>query len=428
MRPCEDGFLRLLIGHIILPIGAIHPLPLLHLTGTLTPSNALPSPTPTPYSVILTPPQVIGGGVVGLATAAPLAPRAPTLLLERHPSLGTETSSRNSEVIHAGLYYPASTLKTDLCIRGRQRLYDFCSSRGVAHRKTGKWVVAQNETQREALERVHEHAGKVGVPVRWVGGEEVEREGEGVRASAGCLESPETGIVDSHGLMLALAGQFEESGGTIALNSSVTGITPLGGNGSGGWELTVTDPSTGEESTITTDVLINAAGLGAAAIHNMIAPPENQMTLYFAKGNYFSYSSSTPRISRLIYPAPEPGTAGLGTHLTLDLAGRVRFGPDVEWVDSPDSLSVSTGRLEAAVEDIRAYLPGIDPEALQPDYVGIRPKLVGRGAVAEGKGFRDFVVKKEDGFEGWVNLLGIESPGLTSSLAIGDEVEKMLYG
>lgn len=371
---------------------------------------------------------MIGGGVVGLATATPLAPRSSTLLLERHPSLGTETSSRNSEVIHAGLYYPASSLKTALCIRGRKQLYDFCASRGVAHRKTGKWVVAQNERQREALEKVYEHARKVGVPVRWVGKEEIEREGEGVRAAAGCLESPETGIVDSHGLMLALAGQFEESGGTIALNSSVTNITPLGTNGSAGWEITVTDPTSGEESTITTDVLINAAGLGAAKIHNMIAPPENQMALYFAKGNYFSYSSSTPRISRLIYPAPEPGTAGLGTHLTLDLAGRVRFGPDVEWVDSPDELSVSTGNLEAAVKDIRAYLPGIDPEALQPDYVGIRPKLAARGAVAEGKGFRDFVVRKEEGFEGWVNLLGIESPGLTSSLAIGDEVKRMLYG
>lgn len=298
----------------------------------------------------------------------------------------------------------------------------------MSHRKTGKWIVAQTEAQRGALEKVYEHATAQGVPMRWVSEAEVEKEGEGVRAVAGCLESPETGIVDSHGLMVALAGLFEEGGGTIAPNSAVTEIEPLGDKGSGGWALTVTDPTSGEASTITTDALINAAGLGAVSVHNMIVPPERRMDMFYAKGNYFSYSSSHPRVSRLIYPAPEPGTAGLGTHLTLDLGGRLRFGPDVEWVDSPDLLSVNTERLPEAVVDIKRYLPDIDDGALAPDYVGIRPKLSRKGAVGAGKGFQDFVIRREEGFEGWVNLLGIESPGLTSSLAIGEKVERMLYG
>ena len=297
----------------------------------------------------------------------------------------------------------------------------------MSHRKTGKWIVAQNDVQHAALEKVYEHATALGVPMRWVSDAEIERDGEGVRAAAGCLESPETGIVDSHGLMVALAGLFEDDGGTIAVNSAVTAVEPLGVSGSGGWALTVTDPTSGESSTITTDVLINAAGLGAVAIHNMIVSPERRMEMFYAKGNYFSYSASHPRISRLIYPAPEPGTAGLGTHLTLDLAGRLRFGPDVEWVDSPDQLSVNGARLAEAVADIKRYLPAIDEAVLQPDYVGIRPKLSRKGAVGAGKGFQDFIIRREEGFEGWVNLLGIESPGLTSSLAIGEKVERMLY-
>lgn len=331
-------------------------------------------------------------------------------------------------MIHAGLYYGTDSLKTALCIRGREALYDFCRARGVEHRKTGKWIVAQSGTQRGALERVYEHARGLGVPMRWVSEGEVEREGEGVRAVAGCLESPETGIVDSHGLMVSLAGLFEEGGGTMALNSAVTAIEPLGDNGSDGWSIAVSDPNSGESYTVTTDVLVNAAGLGAVAVHNMVVAPERKLDMFYAKGNYFSYGASHPRVSRLIYPAPEPGTAGLGTHLTLDLGGRLRFGPDVEWVDDPTALAVNAARLPEAVVDIKKYLPCIDEAALQPDYVGIRPKLSRAGAVGAGKGFQDFVIRREEGFEGWVNLLGIESPGLTSSLAIGEKVERMLYG
>lgn len=356
------------------------------------------------------------------------SPSPSTLLIERHLQPGTETSSRNSEVIHAGIYYGADSLKTRLCVQGKNLLYSFLPKHNVGFKNTGKWIVAQTEEQGAALERIADHCKQIDVPVRWVTKVEVEREGEGVSAAGGCLESPTTGIVDSHGLMVALQGLFEEAGGTVALNSPVRNIRPLGERGSSGWELDVHDASTGETSTITTETLINAAGLGAVDVHNMIVPEREKKQLYYAKGNYFSYSSSHPKVSRLIYPAPEPGAGGLGTHLTLDLGGRLRFGPDVEWVDSPDDLAVNVSRFEQAVGEIKRYLPAVDVNALEPDYAGIRPKLAAKGAVGSGKGFQDFIIRKEDGYEGWVNLLGIESPGLTSSLAIGEMVEEILYG
>ncbi|KAI9171183.1 hypothetical protein HJFPF1_00664 [Paramyrothecium foliicola] len=383
---------------------------------------------------------VIGGGVVGLAIARQLAQRdnTSTVLIERHPGVGTETSSRNSEVIHAGIYYGRESLKTRLCVRGKQQVYDLCAQHDVPHRRTGKWIVAQNDVQREALEKIHAFCrDEIGVPTRWVSGKEIERDGEGVRALAGALESPTTGIVDSHGLMLTLQGLFEEAGGVVALNSPVQRITPLGSDrpGSAGWEIEVRDgaaaaggDSNNSTTSITAETLVNAAGLGAVAVHNLIVPAEQRRELYYAKGNYFSYSASRPSISRLIYPAPEPGAGGLGTHLTLDMAGRVRFGPDVEWVDSPDDLAVNASRLADAVVEIKKYLPDVDESSLVPDYAGIRPKLAKAGAVATGKGFHDFYIRKEEDFEGWINLLGIESPGLTSCLAIGELVDELLYG
>ncbi|KAI1243785.1 hypothetical protein MGN70_013651 [Eutypa lata] len=411
---------------------------------------------------------VIGGGVIGLAIARRLAATAnPTVLIERHRQVGTETSSRNSEVIHAGLYYGRGTLKTRLCIRGRDALYAFCAERGVAHRRTGKWIVAQDSAELEALERIAEHCasmdrdadgeeGALRAPVRFLGKEEARRREPDVRAEAGVLESPETGIIDSHGLMLALQGLFEDAGGMTVLGSEVVGIEPLASSsnnnnsstsvpGSSGWRLTVRDTTPDAdgnraESTIATSTIINSAGLGAAALHNHIlrhhGQPERQVKSYYAKGNYFSYGASRPHPSRLIYPAPTPGHAGLGTHLTLDLAGRVRFGPDAEWVDAPDDLAVSAERLPRALAEIRKYLPAVDAAALAPDYAGIRPKLGRLGGTntnnsTDGKGggggFQDFYIRKEEGFEGWVNLLGMESPGLTSCLAIADYVKDLLY-
>lgn len=382
-------------------------------------------------SLALTREQVVGGGVVGLAIARRLAenrPDATTLLLERNSAVGTETSSRNSEVIHAGIYYGTSSLKTELCVRGKDMLYDLCSKHNVGHRRTGKWIVAQNDAQMGALEGIEKLSNEIGVPVRWVGQQELERDGEGVRAEAGVLDSPTTGIVDSHGLMMCLLGLFEEAGGVVAVNSPVQGVKPLGNKGSSGWELSVRDATTGEMSSITTETLINAAGLGSVDIHNLIVPESEHKQLFYAKGNYFSYSASNPSVTRLIYPAPEPGAGGLGTHLTLDLGGRVRFGPDVEWVNSPEDLAVNADRMQLAISEIKKYLPGVDTSALVPDYAGIRPKLQSRGSVTAGKGFQDFIIRNEPGYQGWVNLLGIESPGLTSSLAIAEKVEKLMHG
>lgn len=357
-------------------------------------------------------------------------PKATTLLLEQHAQVGTETSSRNSEVIHAGIYYGAGSLKTQLCVRGREQLYAFCAKHQVAHQRTGKWIVAQDAAQREALERIHAFCrDELGVPTRWVGEDEQRREEPDVQARAGALESPTTGIVDSHGLMLALHGQFEEAGGVTALNSRLVGVEPLGTPaGAGGWRLTVRDAATGEASVVEAETLVNCAGLGAVAVHNLIVPAARRLRIYYAKGNYFSYGATRPRVRRLIYPAPAAGAGGLGTHLTLDLAGRVRFGPDVEWVDDPADLAANPRRLPEALAAIREYLPGVDAAALAPDYAGIRPKLGRAGAVAQGQGFVDFYIRKEDGFEGWVNLLGMESPGLTSSLAVAEMVGQLLYG
>lgn len=411
---------------------------------------------------------------------------------------GAETSSRNSEVIHAGLFYPRGSLKTRLCVEGRRALYRFCAARGVPHRRTGKWVVAQNAAQREGLERVVEHcraleadfdfggsssrsletiAGAaaaatpdygdngLAAPLRWVPPSEAARDEPHVRAAAGALESPATGIVDSHGLMVALRGLLEDAGGEVAVSSAVVAVEPLpfsassssaaaGGStspGSGGWRLTVRDAATGEDSTIETETLINAAGLGAVDINNMIIDAtaaaaaatnpdladlaDRRRTLHCAKGNYWSYSPSTPgapprRVSRLIYPAPDPGAGGLGTHLTLDMGGRVRFGPDVEWVDDPADVAVTgdPARLDAALVEINKYLPGVVRADLTPDYAGIRPKLAARQSVGSGKGFNDFHIELERGYHGWVNLLGIESPGLTSCLSIADHVVRLLYG
>ena len=369
---------------------------------------------------------VIGGGVVGLAIARKLQSRdgASTVLIEKHGSVGTETSSRNSEVIHAGLYYGTDSLKTHLCLKGKEMLYDLCKKHSIPHRNTGKWIVAQDATQMDALQKVHDFATTIGVPIHFISKEEAKRREPDVRAEAGVLESPSTGIVDSHSLMQYLEGDFEDKGGICAFHSPVTSITPLD-SGRSGWSITTTSPDN-ESSTITADTLINSAGLFAVSINNMILPPDRHKKAFYAKGSYFSYSAGKPRPSTLVYPAPVPGHGGLGTHLTLDMGGRIRFGPDVEWTDSPTDYAPNVKNLAAAIDDIATYLPSIDRNAIQPDYVGIRPKL-GKLAATSGKDFQDFYIVKEEGVEGFVNLLAIESPGLTSCLAIAEEVEGLLY-
>ncbi|CAG7923664.1 unnamed protein product [Penicillium olsonii] len=372
--------------------------------------------------------QVIGAGVVGLATARQLAAHegSSTILLERHDAPGTETSSRNSEVIHAGLYYPENSLKTKLCIRGRNLLYELCSKNDIPHRNTKKWIVSQTQAQWEASLKVHAHAQNLDAPTRLVGRDEALRREPDVKADAGIVESLTTGIVDSHSLMTYLQGDYEDRGGDIAFKTRVTVVEALDG-GRGGYKVTAVSDEDGSVTSFTAETLINSAGHGACAISNMLLPPECHFIPHYAKGTYFSYAASRPRTSVLVYPATLPGTPSLGTHLTLDMGGRIRFGPDVQWVDSPDDLKPNPANLQEALKEIKSFMPGVDIDAIALDYCGIRPKLGRGGSVNEGKGFQDFIIREEEGLPGFVNLLGIESPGLTSCLAIGEMVDGILY-
>ena len=332
------------------------------------------------------------------------------------------------KVIHAGIYYGHNTLKTQLCIKGKHMLYTLCRDKGIPYRNTRKWVIAQDDSQMEKLEELHKFTKEIDVPTRFLSKDEVKEREPDVRAEAGVLESPTTGIIDSHALMAFLEGDIQERGGEMAFNTSVTRIEAIR-NGEGGYRI-YTKPTNSEqedEDAIEVETLINSAGLGAVAINNMLMPQEKHRKAFYAKGSYFSYASSHPKPKTLLYPAPIPGYGGLGTHLTLDMTGRVRFGPDVEWVDDPTDLSPNPNRLKDAIDAIQTYLPGIDREAIDLDYCGIRPKL-GKTSNTAGPDFEDFWIKEGDGrLKGFVNLLGIESPGLTSCLAIGEMVEGLVY-
>ena len=307
-------------------------------------------------------------------------------------------------------------------------MYDLCKKHNIRHRNTKKWIVAQDQQQWEELVKVHDFARSIDVPTRFLSLQEAQNREPEVCAKAGVLESESTGIVDSHGLMSWLEGAFQSLGGETAFHTTVTGIEPSPG---GGYEIHIQDgPGDSSNSSITTETLINSGGLSAISISNMLLPSSRQLKPYYAKGTYFSYSAPHPKPSTLIYPAPTPSHGGLGTHLTLDLSSppRVRFGPDVEWVEDPADYTPNQNRMVAALDEIETYLPSIQRDKIEVDYCGIRPKLGKMGAVGSGKGFQDFVIRREEGFDGFVNLLGIESPGLTSCLAIGEEVERLLYG
>jgi L-2-hydroxyglutarate oxidase LhgO len=363
---------------------------------------------------------VIGGGVVGLACARALAQAGrEVIVIEREGAIGTGVSARNSEVIHAGLYYPTGSLKAQLCVRGRQLLYGFCASHGVDHRRTGKLVVATEDAQLEALERLARTARANGVPVEALDGRQARALEPALRCRAALL-SPETGIVDSHGLMRALQGSLEAAGGSVALDSSYLGATVVSDG------LRVRVFSGGETTEWRVQRLVNAAGLHACAVAASIdgLDPASLPRPHFAKGSYFTLSGKAP-FSRLIYPAPQD--AWLGVHLTLDLGGQARFGPDHEWLDLDDPLAidyqVQAHRAEGFYAEVRRYWPGLPDGALQPAYSGVRPKIHGPGEPAP-----DFRIDgpAQHGAAGLVNLLGIESPGLTSALAIGEHVAGLL--
>lgn len=353
---------------------------------------------------------VIGAGVVGLAVARAMALAGrEVIVLEAEDAIGTATSSRNSEVIHAGIYYPAGSLKARFCVAGREMMYAFCKSHGVAAKKTTKLVFAADQTEIDGLKALQAHAGRNGVSLDWLSQAEAQALEPNLSCAAALL-SPETGIVDSHGFMLALQGDAEAHGAVLAFNSPVT-------DGRRAGNTVVLNVGGSEATTITCATVINCAGLGAQNVSHNIAGlnPATVPDLHYAKGNYF-YLSGRPPFSRLIYPLP--GTASLGLHYTLDMAGQARFGPDVEWIDTIN-YEVEHSRVDVFYNAVRKYWPNLPDDALRPGYAGIRPKLQAPGEPA-----RDFVIQspKETGIPGYCALYGIESPGLTSSLAIADFV------
>lgn len=357
---------------------------------------------------------VIGAGVVGLAVGRALALSGrEVLVLESENAIGTGTSSRNSEVIHAGIYYPAGSLKARLCVRGKAMLYSFCTERGVAHQRLGKLIVATRPEQVLSLDGIMAKAVANGVhDLKKLSAAEA-RALEPALACEAALLSPSTGVVDSHGLMLALQGDLESAGGLLALVSPVQHIGVRQGTASHPIRVCAQD---GAE--LVCKVLVNAAGLSAVAVArameglNADALPQ----AHFAKGNYFTLAGRAP-FTRLIYPVPE--ASGLGVHLTLDLGGQAKFGPDVQWVSDPALLQVDPRRGDAFYAEVRKYWPALPDGALLPGFAGMRPKINAPNEAAA-----DFMIQgpAEHGVPGLVNLLGIESPGLTSSLAIADEV------
>jgi L-2-hydroxyglutarate oxidase LhgO len=355
---------------------------------------------------------VIGAGVIGLACARRIAHSGrEVLILEAEGDIGSGVSARNSEVIHAGIYSPTGSLKARLCVAGRHKLYAYCADHGVTARKVGKLVVATTSEQLPALHKLMEQAQANGVDDLALLTADQARKLEPDLACIAAFHSPSTGIVDTHGLMLSLLGEAEARGAALARHAPVERGW-LEDDGRSTLQVGGPDPMQ-----VTARLLVNAAGLGAQRIAaNLQGYPAGRIPpLHYAKGNYFSLSGPSP-FSRLIYPMPE--AAGLGVHLTLDLAGQARFGPDVEWIDRLD-YDVDPRRGDAFYAAIRTYWPQLRDGALQPAYAGIRPKIQAPGAAAA-----DFRIDGPEvhGLPGQVHLYGIESPGLTSSLAIADEV------
>lgn len=357
---------------------------------------------------------VIGAGVVGLAVARELALAGQeVIVLEAGSHFGEGISSRNSEVIHAGIYYPRDSLKARLCVQGRELLYDYCRHHPVGHRKTGKWIIASDAAQAGALAGILSAAEANGVTLTPVDGIALGRALPEVTAVAG-LYSPETGIISSHELMLSLLGDLERAGGQLAYQAPVTAAS----SGADGHELTVGGAM---PCRLRARRVVNAAGLEAVPLARDWGgyEPVHCPPLYYARGVYFAYQGRHP-FDTLVYPLPESG--GLGVHLTLDLAGQARFGPDVEWIERPD-FRVDPNRRERFADSVRRWWPALEPGRLQPAYAGVRPKLAG----PEG-GFADFRIQDQcvHGVPGLLHLFGIESPGLTASLALGREVAHRL--
>ncbi len=369
---------------------------------------------------------VIGAGVVGLAVARALALAGrEVIVIEKEKAIGQGVSSRNSEVVHAGLQYAPGSLKARFSVRGKNMLYAYCAEHGVPIRACGKLVVATQESQHVALRRIQATATANGVPTQWLSADEATQWEPELRCTA-ALCSPTTGIVDSHGLMLALQGDLENAGGAVALRSEVQRVVLCKKIVSSGHTIIVKAATEQISTELQAEIVVNAASLHACAVARCMEGlgAQHIPREYFAKGSYFQLSGKAP-FQRLIYPAPQD--AWLGVHLTLDMAGQAKFGPDLQWLDiqSADDIDyqVRPADADAFYAAIRQYWPGLPDGALQPSYSGVRPKIYGPQQNAP-----DFCIQGPDqhGVAGLVNLFGIESPGLTSNMAIGEYVSGLL--
>jgi L-2-hydroxyglutarate oxidase LhgO len=361
---------------------------------------------------------VIGAGVVGLAVARALALAGrEVMVLESEAAIGTGTSSRNSEVIHAGIYYPAGSLKAQLCVKGKAMLYAYCAERGIAHQRCGKLIVANTPSQLAALPAILVKARANGVDDLVLLDRAQAQAMEPALECLGAVWSPSTGIVDSHALMLALQGDLEHAGGLVACHAAVRSLAVL----EDGIEVLTADGMR-----LLARTVVNAVGLHACALAHRIEGLDSRHVprAWYAKGSYFTLAGRSP-FQRLIYPAPEPDKhlAGLGVHLTIDLGGQAKFGPDVQWTDDPTDLLVDSARGGAFYAEVRRYWPALPDGALLAGYAGIRPKISGPNEAAA-----DFLIQGPEthGVPGLVNLFGIESPGLTSALAIAERVREII--
>ncbi|MBF0344810.1 MAG: NAD(P)/FAD-dependent oxidoreductase [Nitrospirae bacterium] len=357
---------------------------------------------------------IIGAGVIGLAIAAELSRDFDDILvIEKHDDFGRQTSSRNSEVIHSGIYYPPNSLKAELCVKGAEMLYRYCIRHGIAHRRLGKLIIATREPEIKQLEELYNLGRLNGVnDLTFMQENEVARLEDNVNAIC-ALFSPNTGIIDSHGLMKQLFGEAQGTGVTFSFNEEVTFIE----KGADGYVVGIKS----DGYRFMSNVVINAAGLWADRIAELIGIDVDGAgyRLHYYKGSYFSYAKRSP-VQRLIYPVPEKDLKGLGVHATLDMGGRLRFGPDTEYVDDIDYV-VDTSKRDRFYEGACKIIRGIEKEALVADMAGIRPKI-------KGEGVKDFIIEHEAkrGLEGFVNLIGLESPGLTASLAIAAKVKEII--
>ena len=358
---------------------------------------------------------IIGAGVVGLAIAAELSTKASDIVvLEQHDSFGRETSSRNSEVIHSGIYYPTGSLKTKCCIEGAMLLYQLCERQAIPHKKLGKCIVAKDQSELGTLESLFNNGQRNGVSgIRMLGKNELSAMGVHVQAIA-AIYLPDTGIIDSHSLMKHFNHFAEEHDVTVAFNSKVISVSPL----SQGYQVRIEQ----DDYTLLSRIVVNTAGLSSDAIASLagLDPIKKSYQLHYCKGSYFSYAKRYP-LPTLIYPVPEHALTGLGVHATIDLGGRLRFGPDTEYVDAID-YHVDESKRDAFFSSASRLFPDLDKDAFMPDMAGVRPKLSGPG-----EGVRDFVIVDEEAncLPGFIDLIGIESPGLTASPAIAKMVADM---